>query len=212
MRAALAVLALVVAAPAQAATKVTWPAQRTYAPGERIAVTVKGERRVRVAVLRVSATGKVMAAVTRRTLARGTVRATLARAGRYEVRVGARKRALQAVAPAGGEPCATPASTVSVEVTLGADRVQRGQTLSYSITNTSDGCITTGAAYALEHQQADGSWVPAPWPLVFAQYAVTLPEGGVFAKAVSIPADAPLGIYRLIETGGFTEPTFEVVA
>ncbi len=75
MRTAFAVfIALLLAAPAQAATtKVTWPQAREYRAGEQIAVTVKGDRKVKVSVLRVTASGRVMSAVQRRTLRRGTV-------------------------------------------------------------------------------------------------------------------------------------------
>lgn len=222
MRIALAVLAtLLFAAPAQAAaTKVTWPEARQYGPGEQIAVSVKGDRKVKVSVLRVSASGKVMGTIARRTLKRGSVTATLERAGTYSVRVDRRQRTLKVATSTSSSPAppGTPSPTncvadkLQVEVRLGADRVARGQSLPYSIVNTSGTCITTGAAYALEHQQADGTWMPAPWQLIFPLYAVLVPAGGEFAKNVSIPADAPLGMYRLIETGGFTEPTFEVVA
>ena len=79
MRLALALLAtLLIAAPAQAAaTKVTWPEARAYGAGEQIAISVKGDRKVKVSVLRVSASGKVMSSVVRRTLKRGSVTATV---------------------------------------------------------------------------------------------------------------------------------------
>lgn len=220
MRTALALLAtLLIVAPAQAAsTKVTWPEARRYGPGEQIAVSVQGDRKVNVSVLRVSASGKVMETVARRTLKRGSVTATLKRAGTYSVRVDRRQRKLKVVTATSGDPappmttpgdCTTPPA---VELRLSADRVTRGEVLKYSIVNASGGCITSGAGFQLEHQQADGTWRQAPWQLLFPLYAVMIPAGGEFAKNVSIPSDAPLGMYRIIETGGFTEPTFEVVA
>ena len=52
-----------------------------------------------------------------------------------------------------------------------------------------------------------------PWPLIFPAIAVILQRGGVYPNSVQIPADAPLGLYRLVGGfTGFTEPTFEVVA
>jgi biopolymer transport protein ExbD len=223
MRLALALLAtLLIAAPAQAAaTKVTWPEARAYGAGEQIAISVKGDRKVKVSVLRVSASGKVMSSVVRRTLKRGSVTATLARAGTYAVRVDRRERTLKVVAASSPapEPPATPpqfncvhAGSVTLEATLGADRVQRGQTLPFSIRNTSDGCVTTGVGYQLEYQAGDGQWKPVPWPLIFPMIAVILQQGGVYPNSVHIPADAPLGLYRLVGYTGFTEPTFEVIA
>ncbi|MDA0173487.1 hypothetical protein OJ998_30565 [Solirubrobacter taibaiensis] len=223
MRLALVLLAtLLIAAPAQAAaTKVTWPEARPYGAGEQIAISVKGDRKVKVSVLRVSASGKVMSSVVRRTLKRGSVTATLARAGTYAVRVDRRERTLKVVAassPAPPPPATPPqfdcihAENVSLEATLSADRVQRGQTLPFSIRNTSDGCVTMGVGYQLEYQSGDGQWKPVPWPLIFPTIAVILQKGGVYPNGVHIPADAPLALYRLVGFTGFTEPTFEVIA
>jgi len=228
MRLTLVLLAMVLlAAPAQAAaTKVTWPEARAYGAGEQIAISVKGDRKVTVSVLRVSAnSGKVMRSVVRRTLKRGSVIATLERVGTYAVRVDRRERTLKVVtaptpapAPAPTPPATPPqftcvhAANVSLEATLSADRVQRGQTLPFSIRNTSDGCVTMGVGYQLEYRAGDGLWKPVPWPLIFPAIAVILQPGAVYPNSVQIPGDAPLGLYRLVGFTGFTEPTFEVVA
>ena len=225
MRLALVLAAtLLIVAPAQAAsTKVTWPEARAYGAGEQIAISVTGDRKVKVSVLRVSASGKVMSSVVRRTLKRGSVTATLERVGTYAVRVDRRERTLKVVtasspAPAPAPPATPPpfncvhAANVSLEATLSADRVQRGQTLPFSIRNTSDGCVTMGVGYQLEYQAGDGQFRPVPWPLIFPTIAVILQPGGVYPNRVQIPADAPLGLYRLVGYTGFTEPTFEVIA
>ena len=160
-----------------------------------------------------------MRAVTRRTLKRGTVTATLATAGTTP-RVDRRERRFRVVsaAPSAPEPplppqfeCVPPQS-VQLEATLSADRVQRGKTLPFSIRNASDGCVTMGVGYQLEYQDAGGTWKPVPWPLIFPTIAVILQKGGVYPNSVHIPADAPLGLYRLVGFTGFTEPTFEVIA
>jgi hypothetical protein len=225
MRTALVVLlALVVVAPAQAATtKVTWPEAREYRAGEQIKVTVKGDRTVRVAVLRVSSSGKVMRALTRKTLKRGTVTATLARAGTYEVRVARRERTVRAVNVAASPPVAEPpaaspppncpwATAATLEATLGADRVQRGQHLPFTIKNLSETCLSMGGTYALEYHQGDGAWKPVPWPIAFPAMLWTLERGATSPSSVHIPADAPLGTYRILGYSGLTEPTFEVIA
>jgi len=226
MRLALVLAAtLLLVAPAQAAsTKVTWPEARAYGAGEQIAISVKSDRKVTVSVLRVSArSGKVMSSVVRRTLKRGSVTATLERAGTYAVRVDRRERTLKVVAASSPAPAPAPPATppqlhcvhaanVSLEATLSADRVQRGQTLPFSIRNTSDGCVTMGVGYQLEYQAGDGQFRPVPWPLIFPTIAVILQPGGVYPNSVQIPVDAPLGLYRLVGYTGFTELTFEVVA
>ncbi len=203
----LALLAtLLIAAPAQGAS-VTWPAQREYRAGERIVVSVRSERRVRVAVLRVSASGKVMRAVTRRTLKRGTVTATLARAGTYAVRVGGRERTYKAV----NTPCPA-AEEGTLDATLAADRVQRGGTLRFTVTNPGESCVRVDAGYHVEYHQGDGVWKPVPWQLSFPPSPVALDPGEAIRYSLGVPADAPLGTHRLLGYRGFTEPTFEVVA
>jgi len=203
------VAALVLAAPAQAAVKVTWPPQRAYAPGERIAVKVKADRKVRVTVVRVSASGKLMSVLKRRALTRGRVAAKLTRPGTYEVRVGRSKRTYGVVAR---PPACDPVPDVILQASLSADRVQRGQNLPFTVKNVSDGCIWTGVGYGLEYHQGDGAFKPVPWPLVFPAIAVLMQQGEERADSIHIPADAPLGTYRLVGYTGFTEPTFEVVA
>ena len=189
-------------------------------PGEQIAVSVKGDRKVKVSVLRVSASGKVMSSVVRRTLKRGSVTATLARAGTYAVRVDRRERhaegrrgaAARAPRPPRRNSTACREHACSSRRRLSADRVQRGQTLPYSIRNTSDGCVTTGAGYQLEYQRATAQWKPAPWPLIFPIDAVICRRAGSTPTASTsrrTRRSASTGSSRL---GGFTEPTFEVVA
>lgn len=210
MRIALALVFVVVAVvPAHAAaTTVTWPQAREYAVGERISVTVRSDRNVRVAVLRVSSTGKVMRAVARRTVKRGTVTVTLSRAGTYAVRVERRQRVLKVTAPAGC-PEATP---TALEATLSADRVQRGQTLRFTVTNVSEGCVSTGSGYEIEYHRGDGVWMPVGWRLTFPPAPIGLQRGEAIAHSVAVPANAPLGPHRLVGFGGFTEPAFEVIA
>ena len=132
------------------------------------------------------------------------------------------ERTLKVVAassPAPAPPATPPqfdcvhAANVSLEATLSADRVQRGQTLPFSIRNTSDGCVTMGVGYQLEYQARRR-------PVEARAVAADLPDDrrdpaagrGVPQQHRTIPADAPLGLYRLVGYTGFTEPTFEVVA
>jgi hypothetical protein len=212
-------LTLIVAAPAQAApAKVTWPGQSTYKPGDTVAVTVKADRKVKVAVLRVARSGKVMGAVTRRTLKAGTVKATLAAAGTYAVRVGARERTLRVVGPAPpvqdgtvDAPC-TPATVPTVEPILSTTTLRAGERVAYQLLNTSDGCLSYGLAYDLQLRQPDGTWARPPFSQTFIMPMLALPKGAVATKHLAISADAPLGTYRLIEPRASVFPEFDVVA
>ena len=71
---AVAAVLLLPAAAQAAGSKVTWPEQRTYAPGETMSVKVVSTERVRAALVRESASGKVMRTVARRMLRTGTFR------------------------------------------------------------------------------------------------------------------------------------------
>lgn len=228
MRIALiAVLTLLVAAPSAqaAATKITWPAKRQYAPGDTVKVTVASERRVKVSVVRTNAAGKPIAAVARRTLKRGTLIARLERAGTYAVRVDERTRALTVLAPAappGPAPVTPPsvpidawdctrAANPRLAVQLGALSTTPGTPLPFTVQNVSDGCLVTGVGYGLEHLEADGTWTPKGFT-VFPAVAVLIPLGDVQQRSVYVPADAPLGTYRLSLAHAAEPVTFEVLA
>ncbi|MDA0179203.1 hypothetical protein OJ997_02755 [Solirubrobacter phytolaccae] len=221
---------LVVSAPAQAASvKVTWPSDREVKPGDEVAVTVKAQRKVQVSVVRTNAAGKPIARVAKRSLKAGTLKAKLAAAGTYAVRVddGARvrSRAVKAVAPP--EPPApvtppaakapspwdcAPATVKTVDVQFAITTIRPGEIKPYSIVNTSDGCWAVGLGYGLEAQQPDGTWQPVPWQQPVPSIAFLFSKGAVFTKVLSVAADAAPGKYRLFEEGAATWPEFEVVA
>jgi hypothetical protein len=212
---------LIAAAPAQAAaTKVTWPANKDHRPGEQIAVVVKADHAVKVSVLRVTDAGKVMSTVARKSLKSGTVTATLANAGSYSLRVQdgnrVRTRALKVVAPTPtvDNGCGDAHAIVpSVQPTLSATTVHPGQTLRYSILNTSVGCVSVGLPYRIEWQQPDGNWKIDPWGLqAFPLPAFVLGTAKAFDKLISVPADAAPGHYRLVEPLASIFPEFDVVA
>jgi hypothetical protein len=220
-----AAAALLVAPAAEAAgPKVTWPEQRTYAPGEKLTVKVVSPARVRVALVRESASGKVMRTVARRTLRRGTFSAAAPRAGRYSLRVGARSRdftvaAKPASSPRPSEPlpCARSHGDAA-ELRLAAPTVIAGGVLSAEVVNTSAGCLMGGVGYLFERLQPDGSWARVPTNLVFITVGVMIEPGRSFPKQVQIPADFAPGSYRLRDSvygaNGAIELTapFEVIA
>ena len=144
-----------------------------------------------------------MSSVVRRTLKRGSVTATLdarrhVRGPRRSPRAHAEGRRAasspraRARTPGDARRSSTASTRASVtlEATLGADRVQRGQTLPFSIRNTSDGCVTTGVGYQLEYRGRRPVEARAV-DRVFPTIAVILqPARGVPSSSVHIPADA----------------------
>jgi hypothetical protein len=207
---ALAAVLLIPTAAAQAAgPKVTWPEQRSYEPGEKISVKVKSSTPVRAALVRESASGKVMRTIARRTLRSGTFKAKAPAAGRYSLRVGKRERDITVAAPdtpvSSGplppaepfEPCRPDGDTA--ELRLGATSVKPGGTLPLEVVNTSGSCLTLGVGYSFERLQPDGSWVTVPSNQIFITLAVILSPGQTYAKQAVVPADAAPGTYRVVD-------------
>ncbi len=209
MRVILIAIAAVLALPtaAQASLKVTWPQQRTYAPGETLSVKVVSTKPVRAALVRESASGKVMRTVARRTLRRGTFSATVPATGRYSLRIGNRARSVtvassppSAKLPAPpGPPCST-ATGDRAELRLATATVRAGDTLHFAVVNTSAGCLFGGAAYTLERLLPDGSWLVLNRDMPFPAIAFILAAGTKLDKQAPIPADAAPGSYRVTDS------------
>lgn len=207
--AALAAVLLVPTAAQAAGPKVTWPEQRTYATGETISVKVKSAERVRAALVRESASGKIMRTIARRTLRNGTFKAKAPAAGRYALRVGKRERAITVADPdtpvSSGplppaepfEPCRPDGDTA--ELRLGATSAKAGGTLPLEVVNTSKSCLTLGVGYSFERLLADGTWVTVPSNQIFIALAVILGPGQHYAKQAVVPADAVPGTYRVVD-------------
>ena len=203
--------ALALPAAAQASLKVTWPEQRTYAPGEIMKLRVVSSERVRVAFVRVTANGKVMRTLWRRTLSAGTRTAIAWKPGHYELRVAARTRSVTVAAapvqspsaPLPIDPGTFPTCTGqgdSAELRLSATTIRAGETLPFDLVNTSTGCETAGVGYSFERRLADGSFETIPLNLLFPALAVFLPAGTTYAKSAPIPADFAPGGYRLLDS------------
>jgi len=202
--------ALALPAAAQASLKVTWPEQRSYAPGEILKVKVVSSTRVRVAFVRVTADGKVMRTVWRTTLSKGARTAIAWRPGHYELRVAGRTRSVTILAapvqspPAPIDPATFPSCGVqpgdSAELRLGATTVRAGETLPFELVNTSAGCETAGVGYSFERRLTDGSFEAVDLHLLFPALAVILPAGTSYAKSAPIPADLAPGTYRLLDS------------
>jgi len=191
---ALAAVLLLPTAAEAAGPKITWPEQRTYAPGEKLTVKVVSSKPVQVSLVRQSERGKVLRTIARRTLRRGTFSARLPQPGRYSLRVGSRHRDFKV-----GRACPTPAGD-RAELRLGAAAVRAGETLAAEVVNTSRGCVMGGAGYLFERLQPDGSWARVPTNLVFVAVGLPIQAGKSQAKPVPIPADFVPGSYRLRDT------------
>ena len=140
----------------------------------------------------------------------------------YAVRVDRRERKLKVVAapPPAGDPPGHPAA---IRLRARGHRDARGDAERGPRAARADAAVLDP-----QHERRlrhDGRWLPArttrratpsgtpvPWPLIFPMIAVILQKGGVYPNSVHIPADAPLGLYRLVGFTGFTGPTFEVIA
>jgi len=206
---ALAAVLLLPTAAQAAGPKVTWPQQRTYAPGETISVKVSSSKPVRAALVRESASGKVMRTVARRMLRSGTFKAKAPGAGRYSLRVGKRERDIAVAAPdtpvSSGplppaepfEPCRPDGDTA--ELRLSATSAPAGGTLPLEVVNTSASCLTLGVGYSFERLLADGTWAAVPSNQIFITVAVILRPGQSYAKQAVIPADATPGTYRVLD-------------
>jgi hypothetical protein len=213
MRLVLAALAAVLLVPtaAQAAgPKVTWPEQRTYAPGETISVKVQSKLRVRAALVRESATGRVLRTIARRTLRAGTFKAKAPTEGRYSLRVGKRERDITVAAPdtpVSSGPLPQPTEPTEycrpdgdrAELRLGATSVKAGETLPLEVVNTSTGCLTLGVCFSIERLLPDGTWASVTGNQVCIMLAVGLRPGERLAKQAVVPAGSPPGTYRAVD-------------
>lgn len=227
MRVLLLALAAVLALPAaaQASLRITWPQQRTYAPGETLTVKVVSSKPVRAALVRESASGKVMRTVARRTLRRGMFSAAVPAAGRYSLRIAKRARTVTVAAPAPpdpppADPLPAPPSPTScyapsgdrAELHLSATTVQPGATLPFELVNTSAACLLTGVGYAFERRLEDGTWEPVPTDQDFILLGVLVPAGTSYARTARIPADFAPGIYRLLDSASGNGENIPVAA
>jgi len=191
-----------------AAAIVTFPNAEIVEPGTRVTVRIASDRPVNAALVRVSATGRIMRTVRRKTLRTGSFTVRIP-AGGHALRVTAGRRHWQHRIEGVWSDC-RPATTQTTTLHLKATTVQRGATLPYDFTNTAKGCVFTGASYRLERQAADGAWIAVPLPWVFPAIAYVVPPAGTKAKSAQIPADAEPGTFRLID-GGVAAP-FAVTA
>jgi len=191
--------ALALPAAAHASVKVTFPSVDGVEPGTTVAVRIAADTPVRVALVKESASGRIVRTVERRTLRNGTFRVKIPY-GRFSLRATAGGRHWQHDIDGTYTDCAS-ATADATTLTLKASSVAPGGTLAYDFVNTGDDCSLTGAGYSLERQAADGGWARVPLPWVFAAIAYFVPPGGTLNKRATIPPDAEPGAYRLVDAG-----------
>jgi hypothetical protein len=179
----------------------SWPVQgrgtKFVEPGTRISVTVaSSHRKVRLAMIKVRDDGTPVRAVARRTLRRGTARFTLHVEGLYQLRVESGSRRYWSWL---GVPCGRVGGD-RAQLRLDSVTARPGSLLGYRIVNTSTaGCITAGYGYRIERPLPDGTWTEAVTPgAIMVGYE--FPPGAHFAKQAPIPAELPVGRYRLVDT------------
>jgi hypothetical protein len=178
--------------------KLKWPTrspQRAFEAGQTIEVTIDSpRRRAKLSLVAVDDKGTPTRAVARRTLRRGTFRASIPGSGTYALRlvIGDRRywtwiNAMACLNLRGDQ----------AEIRLHAPSVPAGGYLSYDLVNTSAGCIGAGEGYLIEQLLADGTWGPTP-PRAFSLPLTVLESGQAKTKTAII--DVPPGTYRFVDS------------
>jgi hypothetical protein len=153
---------------------------------------------VRLALIKVRSDGTPLRAIARRTLRRGTVRFTLSEPGTYQVRVVIGQRHYWSWLEVSA--CGIVVGD-RAELRLDAATARPGGILGYRIVNTSAaGYITAGRGYVVERLLPDGSWARAAGPGGITLEGYLFPPGQEFAKQAALPAELPVGHYRLLDT------------
>jgi hypothetical protein len=191
--------ALALPAAAQASVKITWPRPATVEAGTKVKVKIRSDRPVRVALVRESASGRIMRTLARRTLRTGTFTVAVP-VGGHALRVTSGKRHSQHAIRGVYSHCVA-ATAQTTKLRLSATSVQRGGTLAYDLVNTGDRCVYTGFAYTFQRQAADGAWAPGPLPPPVPLIQVIVGPNEALAKSATVPADAEPGHYRLVDVG-----------
>ena len=192
---ALAAVLLLPAAAEAAGPKITWPEQRSYAPGETIRVKVASSVRVNVSFVRESASGKVLKVVARRTLRRGTfsasraARGPLLAAGRHPCaddhrrspsrtrQARSRRTRTRSCPSARGRPAIGPSCGSARRASPPA------AALPLRDRQHQHGLPHVGVGYSFERLLHDGTWVPVPSTQLFIRSPLLLlGPGGTYAK------------------------------
>lgn len=202
--------------------RVSWPSgHRTVAPGSTVPVRVsqprRGERKLTVSLLRVSAKGRILGSVQRTGVTRGTVSVAIPDGAgrRYALRLqrgGKLLRSLTIRTPAavpappapatpgtdGGVTYPACASVVPAgQIELSAPSVVAGEHLAFAVLNTGSSCFAPAGIVGLEREEA-GVWTSAPMlsiPVPAIYY--TVPPGQRDRSAVGTLPDAQPGTYRV---------------
>ena len=209
------------AGPAQAASKqrvgafsVEWPSAaelRGLTPGGTVRVSLRRPRdrggpSAVVALVRTTQSGRRLAVVAERRVARRAVFTVEVAAGSYLLRVTVGKaratRTFTVAAPAAPAPPAPPGCpegrAIAASLAVTPAEATPGQVLGLTVTNTGTECLRTGYGAAWQKLE-NGTWTdiplnrPVPVALRFVQ------PGASFSHEFAVPSDATPGDYRLVK-------------
>lgn len=203
--------------------RVSWPSgHRTVAPASTVRVRIsqprRGERKLTVSLLRVSAKGRILGVVQRTGVARGTVSVAipkdegrryalrLQRGGKLLRRMTIRTPAVTPAAPTVPAPVVPgtgwPGCVAGVpagQIEFVAPAIVRGEPLTFSVLNTGDACYEPVGVHGLERWHPETStWVAAAMlPIARTLAYYTVPPGQRDRSAVGTLPDAQPGTYRV---------------
>lgn len=211
---------------AAADVRVTWPAVTDVRPGDRLTLWVRSPRRVRVALLRLSHTGRPVATIAQRRMRSGRFSVRVPAAPdvrRYLLAVDADKRRLArritATPPAPAPvPPPPPGSSPpppepqppcpgqgrsAIDFALERTSAVRGERIGMTFRNAGDTCLGYGEGYLLE-RLVDGHWQHTEPPYAFPSIGYGLRPGETDRQSVLTWEDMEPGRYRVIK--GFDPP------
>lgn len=202
--------------------RVSWPSgHRIVAPASTVRVGVsqprRGERKLTVRLLRVSAKGRILGSVQRTGVTRGTVSVAIPDAAgrRYALRLqrgGKLLRSLTIRTPAAAPVAPAPAPVVpgpswpgcpataadpTGQIEFSAPSIVAGEPLAFAVLNTGSSCFAPVGVVGLEREDA-GAWTHVPMlSLAVPAIYYTVPSGQRDRSAVGTLPDAQPGTYRV---------------
>jgi hypothetical protein len=213
----------------EAGLRIAWPQETRMLAGEQVAVGVRATaarlrsgRRVRVALLGLSSTGRPIRVVAARRMRSGRFTAALPNASterRYLLAVDADgrrySRRIVAMPPPPPPPpppappqCAQAPS--AVEMSLDRAAAQRSERFAIRFRNTGATCLTYGADYLFERLTDDGRWEPAGEPRPFPAWAAGVAPGETAEIVGFVWEELEPGTYRVVKS--FLGPDATVTA
>jgi hypothetical protein len=203
-----------------AGVQVTWPLRQsttTLAPRASVRVVIRraanAERRapVRIALTRISRSGRVMRVVAVRRIRAGIFapRLTEPPGSRYRLSLVVAGRWFWGLIDTVAPPAAHPGPNVTCQaaglappdarLTLDRPAARPGEPVTTTVHNAGDNCLTAGYASEYQRLMPDGSWYAIPSG-PFTALALVVRAGEQVSTPAPVPADAAPGHYRVRKT------------